>query len=496
MVFDYDLVIIGGSLAARYAAAAACRLKARVALVEPDTTQTVELPVLRHCAFRQLRSLLEQTWKTELWGLGQISIAPHPSCPMSWENALKWVCSTTEMIAANESIGYSLSQLAAAGVDVVLGQAVFYPASKRKQRSFSAPPSRLLPVVSVNQRYLRSRSYLLAPTTEAVIPPIEGLATIPYRTIDTFWQSPWPDLPRHLMILGSDPRGIELAQLFNRLGCQVSLIVSGTQLLPDEDAKLVALLQAHLEAEGIQILTQTRVTQAKQLGEQTWIQAGDRALQTDALLLSTQRWFDIAALNLEAVGVKGDRGVWVNRKLQTTNPRIYACGEVLGGYALTHLAEYEADIALRNALFYPTSSVNYGQIPWTVFTSPSLGRLGLTEAQAKAFYGRDVMVLQHSLQPLSCAQVQQETIGCCKLIVRRNGEIVGAHSLSPQAEEWISAMALAMKHHIKLGAIEPSAFVASTFSEILAHLIRQWRHQRRPGWQQDLLESWFNLRRS
>lgn len=521
MAFDYDLVILGGSMAARYAAMQASCLRARVALVEPDINQRVELPLLRHTAFCQLAKLLEQMERASAWGLWQTPIAPddpspiHFSAihfnPISWEKSLEWIYKTTESIAANEIIGYSLSQLAASGVDVILGQGVFCPTSRKRARSISprsdtagldtprldtANPTNHRPVVLANGRYLRSRHYLLAPAVQSVIPNIEGLATINYRTISTFWQKPWQFLPRHLTILGSDPRGLELAQLFNRLGSQVTLIVSGTQLLPYEDPGIVALLQAHLETEGIQVLTQTRVTQAKRLGEQTWIQADDQALQTDALLLATRSRADLSALNLRSIGIAEDADLAVNRLLQTTNPYIYACGDVLGGYSLTHLAEYEAEVALRNALFFPTCRVDYRAIAWATFTNPTLARIGLTEPEAKELYGRDVVILQQSLQPLPKAQIQQTLLGLCKLIVRRNGEILGAHCLAPDAEEWISTIALVIKHRVKLGAIDASTVLTPSFSETLTHLIRQWNQQRWPRWQQNLQESWFNLRRS
>lgn len=507
MAFDYDLVILGGSLAARHAAAKAIHLGARVALVEPaaqNIHQNIELPLLRQVAFRHLRTLVEQTEKAAVLGWPQSAVDDSAR----WETALVWLRETTEMIAGNESVGYSLTQLAASGVDVVLGEAAFHPESRRKRRSDSSRSSNYPPVVLANGRYLRSRKYLLATAAQTVIPNIEGLSATHYRTIDSFWQNPWTMLPRHLIVLGSDPRGIELAQLFNRLGSQVTLLIRGPQLLPDEDASTIALLQAHLEAEGVQILTQTQVTQARQIGDQTWIQAGDRALPADALLLATRMAANLTGLNLKAIGIEEELNLRVNQKLQTRNPHLYACGDVLGGYALPHLAEQEADIAVNHALFGAfgrifagvadriSDRINYRQIPWAMFTSPTLVRIGLTESQARAVYGKEVVVVQQSLQGLSRAQVQQETIGFCKLILRHNGEILGGHSLSPQAEEWMGAVALAMQHRIKLGAIDPAAFMSSSFAEILAQLIRQWQQQRLPSWQRDLWESWFNARRS
>ena len=500
MAFDYDLVIIGGSAVARYAAARASTLKARVALVEAVPLEhSQERANLYHYALTEAGQWLRQMQAMQNWGFFRegLNVTPAIASPENASlrrNALKWAATITEAVATNEWVGYSLPRLAASGVDVVLGQGTFW-ADARKGKAISQPRDRHLPVFHLNGRDLRSRTYLLAPSSFSAIPPIEGLDTVDYRAIDSLWRHPWQTLPHRLLILGGTPRSIELAQILNRLGCEITLAVSG-QLLSQEDPETIALLQAQLEAEGVTILTQAKVTQARQLNQTTWVQAGDRALEVDALLLETGQYLDLQPLNLESVGTKWHpRRVLVNPKLQTTNPRIYACGEALGGYPLPHLAQYEADIALHNALFFPTSKVDYQPIPWTILTTPAFARVGLTEAQAKQLYGDKIVVLRQSFKPLVKPHLQGETTGLCKLIVSRTGKILGAHMVGAEASEWVGAIALAMKHRVRLGNIAQSAFVTPSFSEVISQLVMQWR-QHLPTWQRDWLESWFNWRRS
>jgi pyruvate/2-oxoglutarate dehydrogenase complex dihydrolipoamide dehydrogenase (E3) component len=217
------------------------------------------------------------------------------------------------------------------------------------------------------------------------------------------------------------------------------------------------------------------------------VQAGDRALAVDALIVATMPALDLSSLQLEAVGVNWQpEGIRVTSTLQTTHPQIYACGEALGGYALPHVADYEAEIALKNSLLGTSSRVDYSQLPWSLFTSPVLTRIGLTEPQARFYYGdRDVVVLRQSLRSMSIAQICQETPGWGKLIVHRTGEIIGAHLLGGNADTWISPIALAMQHRIPLPALDRSAIGSTPFSTLLDQWLQQWQQYqatRQPVW--------------
>jgi pyruvate/2-oxoglutarate dehydrogenase complex dihydrolipoamide dehydrogenase (E3) component len=201
---------------------------------------------------------------------------------------------------------------------------------------------------------------------------------------------------------------------------------------------------------------------------------------------------------LEAAGVTiNQSGIKVNHKLQTTNPYIYACGDVIGGYQFTHAAGYEAVVVLTNALFFPISKVNYRVIPWATFTDPELARVGLTEAQAKEKYGEDICFLKQHFAGVDRAIAEAKTLGFAKIITRSNGEILGAHLVGASAGELIHEIVLAMSHGLKVSALT-GIHIYPTLSEVnsKAALLLQKQKYAANTWQQTLLERFFNWRRS
>ncbi|MBD1867572.1 NAD(P)/FAD-dependent oxidoreductase [Cyanobacteria bacterium FACHB-471] len=472
---DYNLVIIGGTAAARYAALTASRLKARVALVEPEFLGN---QILRHQTLVHVGRVAQQMRQVEQWGLPGGNF----DAPVQWSASLQWAQWVTEVQDEGER---SLPILAASGVDVIVGTGEFI---RRPHLAFG-----------VNGRSLRSRTYLIATASCPVIPNIDGLDTAQPCTPETFWLTP-PPSPAHIVILGGTPSGLELAQTLVRFGYQVTLIVK--TLLPHEDAEVAHLMQAHLESEGVQILSQTQVTQVKQLDDKKWVQAGDRALEADEIIVATQQP-QLDSLNLEAAGVKFTaKGIPVNNRLQTSNSRIYACGEALGGYPFPHLGQYEAAIALKNALFFSSTKTDYRTIPWAIFTNPELARVGLTEAQVIQQFGKDqfdknVIVLRQTFKMLAKAQICGATTGFCKLIVHRNGKILGAHLIGANVSEIVGVIALAIRQNLHVKALATLPTISPTWSEIVQRTAMEWEKKwgDRHPFQQNLLESWFNFRR-
>lgn len=483
MTVDYDLIIVGGAPVGRYAAMKARLLGARVALIEPPTPQQAS-PLL-YPLLVQLNRALQQTVQLDQWGynLGEIAASEPSEPPLNWQKFCQWATTLTETLETSSAVTGSLAALATKGVEVILGNGSFY---RRPHLSYA-----------VADRLLRARAYLLTPATQSSLPTIEGLSAVNSVRLDRLETQTWQTLPERILILGNDPKGIALAQVLNRLGSQVTLITSGNRFLPGEDPEAAFLLQAQLEAEGITLLTQTQLSQVRQFDQTVWVQAGDRAIEADVILLATKPQLALTPLNLEAAGVKWQpHRIIVNRKLQTTHSRIYACGESLGGYSFTALDYHEADVAVTNALFLPVKQVNYQQIPWVLFTEPQLARIGLTEMQARQHYGEDVLVGRQSFKSLPKAQLGENTTGFCKLITRRNGEILGVHCLGTEASEWIGTVALAMQQRLKLKNLAESPRISPTFAEVIQQTAAQLQHQHRPEWQRELLETWFNFRRS
>jgi pyruvate/2-oxoglutarate dehydrogenase complex dihydrolipoamide dehydrogenase (E3) component len=414
---DYDLVIIGGTVTARNAALQAARTQKRIALIEPSDTLPIPVDLHRQ-AIAQAAQVAHHHRHADLWGF------PATTPPHQWRTLTDWTTLTATTLTQTPD------RLAAAGVDIIIGNGSFI----RHPQAFQ-----------INGRLLRSRHYLLAPPTQAYIPPIaQNIALTPDSLLHQPWQSP----PDRLLILSTEPIGIELAQSFNRLGTQVTLITESAHLLKTADHNAMNWLRSQLEAEGITILTDSPITQIDQRGTLKRLRAGETILEAEEILIATGRRSRLQDLNLEAIDVQWHpHGIPVNRHLQTSNLQVYACGEVLGGYALPHLAEYEIAIALHNAFSLRKTSTEYYLIPWEIQTQPEFAQVGMTVSQAKKTYP-DIKVLPLPGRTEQAA-IQNEATGWGEMIVRRNGRILGAQMLGTGAREAIDAIALAMRSKLK-----------------------------------------------
>ncbi len=486
MTNDYDVVIIGGSLAGREAALAATQLRAKVALVEAN----VNYGFFYHHAMSQISKLSQQLGDVVGVGIHPDGVGSPGKSQISvtWPEAMLYA----QEVVANLEAQHSLAMLMANGVDVIVGRGQFQ----------SSP--RL--AFAVNDRLLRARTYLLASGSRPAIPEIEGLQATGYLTLANIWHSspygwenPGRTPPKDWLIIGGVPQSIEVAQTLARLGCSVTLVVKHPYLLPNLDPEIAQLLQAQLEVDGVRVITQTAVTQVMRIDDKKWVQAGNKAIETDEILVAIAQQPNVEELNLAGVGVKWyRRRLVVNNKLQTTNPRIYACGDVIGGYDFGNIANYEAKIALKNALFFPRYKVNYRCIPLAIFTQPMLTQIGLTEAQAKRRYsGNQVLVLRQYFKTLAVAQIAGQTTGICKLMVLENGEILGAEICGAEAGELVNIIALAISQKIKINHLANLAPVYPSFSEILQRVAKDWCQQRleRNLVLQEFLASFYHFRR-
>ncbi|MCW5314371.1 FAD-dependent oxidoreductase [Nostoc sp. KVJ3] len=481
MTVDYDVVIIGGSLAGYYAALAASQLRATVALVEPK----VDYEFTYHHALTEISKLGQKLNHAASFGIHATHIDTSEEChiSMAWQEAMLYA----QCVASNLKEQHSPAILAALGVDVIVGSGQF---QSSPQLAFA-----------VNNRLLRARTYLLATGSHPEIPEIEGLQATGYLTLSNIWQSlQGTTLSKNWVIIGGIPQSIEIAQTLARFGCTVTLVVKHPYLLPNIDPEIAILLQAQLEVEGVRVLNDTIVTQVRLIEGKKWIQAGDKAIETDEILVATGQQPNLESLNLATVGVKWHRrSLVVNDKLQTTNHRIYACGDVIGGYDFANIANYEAKIALNNALFFSKLRVNYRSIPWVMSSVPTLAQVGLTEVQAKRLFSRDeVLVLRQYFKTVVAAQLRDETSGMCKLIVLRNGEILGASILGAEVGELINLIAFAMSQKIKVKDLANLSSVYPSFSEILEQTAREWSKQRLNNniALQEFLEGFFHFRRN
>jgi pyruvate/2-oxoglutarate dehydrogenase complex dihydrolipoamide dehydrogenase (E3) component len=471
MPVDYDLVIIGGTTAGVEAAIFAAQFRARVALV----TQGI---VDSSLTDSWVGSALAKFGKTALHGRSPFWSATQPTS-LDWAT----VQSSLEAIAINLDHRNSLSALATLGIDVI---------SDRGE--FCRKPA---PGFLVSRRLLRSRAYLLAPAPRPLLPAIPNLQAIGYQTSETLLQL--PSLPASMVIVGTTTMAVELAQALQRLGCQITLMMTTAQLLPNADREVCQWIQAQLEAEGVEIWLNASIHEIQCIDGKKSVQFGTRSLVADEILIAANLVPDVETLNLDAIAVqRRNHKILRSSTLQTTNPHVYICEGRTKQAVSSHLAVYEAKLAVRNALFFAKHHTHYRAIPFSTQTSPPAAWIGLTESQAVQQYGQDILILRQPFQGLTKAQIHSDLTGFCKLIVLRDGTLLGAQTVGTNAEEFIGTIAIAFQQGLKIQALADLVVPSPSFAEIIQPTAAQWQRLRlkhHPRWQ-DFLEAFFDIRRS
>jgi pyruvate/2-oxoglutarate dehydrogenase complex dihydrolipoamide dehydrogenase (E3) component len=472
MAIEYDIVIIGGGSGGLVVASAAAQLKAKVALVERDRLGG---DCLWYGCVPSKSLIHASRVAYEVKNASRFGI--HTNQPeIDFAKATGHVQKVIKAIEPHDSP----ERFRGLGVEVIFGDGKFIDRA----------------TFEVNDRKLKARAFVVSTGSRPAIPPIPGLKEAGFLTNEQVFSL--TERPHSLAIIGAGPIGCELGQAFSRLGSEVTIINSRDQILPKEDPEAAKVVQDQLIAEGIQILSQSRAERVEVKDGKKYLFAGKKEVIVDEILVSAGRVPNIESLNLEAAGVVvGKNGIQMNEKLQTTNPKIYACGDVIGGYQFTHVAGYEAVVVLTNALFFPVSKANYRVIPWATFTDPELARVGLTEAQARERYGEDVYVLKQDFAGVDRAQAEAATHGFGKIITRGNGEILGAHLVGLSAGELIHEIVMAMSNKLKVSALT-GIHIYPTLSEVnsKAGLLLKKQKFAENKWQQNLLEKFFNWRRS
>ncbi|MCL2930270.1 MAG: mercuric reductase [Trichodesmium sp. MAG_R01] len=472
MAVKYDIVIIGGGSAGLVVASAAAQLKAKVALVERDKLGG-------DCLWFGCvpsKSLIHASRVAyQVKNAARFGIYTQPP-----EIEFAKVTSHVQQVIANIQPHDSPERFRGLGVEVIFGEGEFID-----QKTFE-----------VNGQKLTARAFVISTGSRPAIPSFEGLNSADFLTNEKVFDL--KQRPNNLAIIGAGPIGCELGQAFSRLGSNVTIISSKSHILPKEEPEAALVVQKQFESEGINILKEVRAEKVEVVDGKKQVTAGGKNIIVDEILFAGGRLPNVESLNLEVAGVEvGKQGIIVNEKLQTTNSKIYACGDVIGGYQFTHVAGYEAVVALTNALFFPISKVNYRVIPWATFTDPELARVGLTEQQAKERYGDDVYVLKQPFSAVDRAQAEAATNGFCKIITKGNGEILGAHLVGISAGELIHEIVLAMSNNLPVSALT-GIHVYPTLSEVNSKaglLLKKQKYAKNLS-QQNLLEQFFNWRRS
>lgn len=472
----YDLVVIGAGTAGLVTAAGAAGLGARVALIERhlfggDCLNYGCVP--SKAVIRCARSAADVRRAARFGVQVPAGVAVDFAAVMQRMRRLR----------AGISFHDSVERFRDLGVHVFLGEARFHGAD----------------CITAAGRTVRFSKAVIATGARAVVPPIPGLAEAGCLTNETVFSL--TERPQRLAVIGGGPLGCELAQAFQRLGSQVTIFELGAHLLEREDPDAAAILDRALSSEGVQLRLQARpVHVAHGSGGKviTYDHRGQPGqVVVDAILLGVGRAANVAELNLEAAGVRYDsrRGVHVNDHLQTTNPRVYAAGDVCLATKFTHMADAAARMVVQNALFLGRRKLSALTIPWVTYTDPEIAHVGLYARDA----GERGIAVETFLRPL--AEVDRTVLdgeedGFVKVHVKRGTDrIVGATIVARHAGEMIGEIGLAMVGRLGLKTIAAAIHPYPTQAEAIKQVADLYNRSRLTPVVKQAISLWLGLKR-
>lgn len=324
-------------------------------------------------------------------------------------------------------------------------------------------------LVEADDIQIKARRFVVATGSSPLVPPIPGLEDVAYFTNETLFDQ--RQLPRHLVVLGGGPIGIEMAQAHRRLGAEVS-VIEMNHILPKDDPDLTAVVRDQLAREGINLLEQTEAVSAVSQNEDVTVtvqsKGSTQTVTGSHLLVALGRRANVSDLDLEAGNIAySPQGIEVDSRLRsTTNGRVFAIGDVAGQLQFTHVASYHAGIVVRNALFRVPAKSDLSPVPWVTYTDPEIAHVGLTERVARERFGDKIKILTWPLKENDRAQAERRTDGFIKVVVKTNGLILGASIVAPHAGEHIQMWALALAQKMKIGAMATYISPYPTYGEI------------------------------
>ena len=448
----YHVVVLGAGTAGLITAIGAAGLGARVALVEREAMGGDCLNV--GCV--PSKALLEFTRPS-----GDV---------VKFDDAFEWMRKVRAEISEHDSV----ERYTQSGVDVFLGSAHLLDDT----------------TVQVGDRRLNARRIVLATGARAAIPPIPGLVDCEPLTNETLFDLREP--PASLAILGAGAIGCEMAQAFVRLGVEVQLFEMAERVLPLEEEEASAVVARALQRNGVILHLNAPVSSVSRHDSKVTVHSPDVQVTVDRILVAAGRRANIEDLNLDVVGVDTEAGlVKVDRRLRTSNPRIYAAGDVCSPAQYTHNADAQARIVVQNALFAPTAHTDNLVIPHCTYTDPEVAQVGRSKAALRQEpIGFDVYRV--AFGDLDRGRTQDDAEGFVEVLTREGGdEILGATIVGHDAGEQIAGLCIAMSHHIGLGGLGKTVLPYPTRAEYLRRLADSYNRTRLTPRTKRIMSHWF-----
>ena len=470
---SYNLVVLGGGTAGLITAAGAAGLGAKVALVEREHLGGDCLNVGCVPSKALLRAARVAA---DVRDAGQYGVEVPDGTRVNFPAVMERMRRLRSEISPHDSAQRYRDEL---GVDVFLGEGRFVDSDS----------------VEVDGRQLRFRRAVIATGARAMPLPIPGLAEAGYLTNETVFSS--TELPKRLAIIGAGPIGCEMAQAFARFGSQVTLLEVMPQILIREDKDAAALIQDALIRDGVSLVLGCQITGVERDGRGIVLQVEKdeqrQDISVDAVLLGVGRAPNVEGMNLEAVDVEFDtrQGVKVDDRLQTTNPRIYAAGDICSPYKFTHMADALARIVIQNTLFVGRAKASALTVPWCTYTDPEIAHVGLYEHEAEK-QGIAIQTFQQEMGQVDRAVLEGDTEGFVKIHTQAGKDtILGATLVTRHAGEMISELTLAMVGGLGLGTLARTIHAYPTQAEAIKRAADAYNRTRLTPRVKSLFTKWL-----
>ena len=318
--------------------------------------------------------------------------------------------------------------------------------------------------VQAGDTIIEARRFVVSTGSAPFVPPIPGLEDVTYYTNENIFDL--REQPKHLIVIGGGPIGLEMAQAHARLGSKVT-VIEGMKALGKDDPELAAIALDNLRTEGIEIIEEAQAEKISGTGKTITVHTPTGDFSGSHLLMAVGRKVNIDKLDLDKGDIAHDRrGLKVGPDLRSvTNKRVYAAGDVAGGLQFTHVAGYHAGVLIRSMLFGLPSKQRTDHIPWATYIDPEMAHVGLTEADARKKFGGSVEVVRFNYDGNDRAIAERKTTGLIKVMVVK-GRPVGASIVGHLAGELIGMWAMAIANKMKMSAIANTVLPYPTISEV------------------------------
>lgn len=468
----YNLVVIGAGTAGLVTAAGAAGIGAKVALIERELMggDCLNVGCVPSKGLISAARIARSVRYAEDFGVEVPDGAAVNFCR---------VMQRMRQLRATISHVDSATRFRDLGIDVYLGQGTFTGSN----------------TVQVGDRTLDFKKAVIATGARASAPPIPGLDRVEYLTNESLFSL--TELPKRLGVLGAGPIGCEMAQAFALFGSKVFLIESTHGILPREDPEAAEIVKREMIRDGVRLLCCGKNTQICQDGDGIRLTLDSHGNHydevVDELLVAVGRTPNVEPLGLDTVGVQFDTrlGVRVNDRLQTTNPNIYAAGDICSQLKFTHAADFMARIVIQNTLFKGRAKASALTIPWSTYTSPELAHVGLSAKGAEQ-QGIAIDTFTQKMSEVDRAILEGEDQGFVRVHVKRGSDqIVGATIVAANAGDMISEISLAMTHGLGLKKIASTIHPYPTQADAIRKVGDMYNRTRLTPFVKSLFGKWL-----